>query len=810
MFIFFIKELVIYDMCYFYKINFIFKYKQVLLLSQKMSFDTSCLIHKNMDLRIHQVDFIQEFFNSDQHGMAAIHPTGSGKTFLSIALAECYLSMYPANTVIFCAPKTLKNNISKEIEKIGGVKDITKYRFFTIDGFYRGYIKHEMFIQGDKPDNEDVESDEEEEIIGEGAFSTKNTLFIIDEAHNLKTEIKINSDKGKKAYAYIRAASEADRVFITTATPLVNYTSDVSNLISMLSYNPKKEFYSKKQFEKVLEDHTKAKEVLGGKFGFHTLTKSDLEEYPTVGYENVYLKMPQALYKYYKAQELYLSDAKTDDIENDFFEGNLSAFYTGVRMAANLTPEELEGALAKSNWIKQFVKSHIDVHGKLSKKFIIYSQYVKYGVLLIEKELNDIGIECGLVIGTASEKQRDEMVARYNNGGLQVLILSKCGREGIDTKGTDYVIINENGWNISNENQVVGRARRRGSHKDFTNKHVQVLRLLMVKPSEFEYGPDKIVSLEGKYNHLDELKSIDLLLMSLSNKKVKILDNVFNMIKSYNTAIKADREFLKSQGDNAVSELTRILFTENNYRPLIISRIGTEGIHNSILLIGKKQQVYLQLPLAIFNTHPTTVHFNKQSDSDVFFFTSEWVDGNYKIYLTIDLGKVDELYMNSIISIIEKVIDNGTIPSRSIKYFEQIYKKLGVYMNVKNKDTHRSFIKGFATIATLQRNVEIKISLLFRALSHGCMSFGQWDYHIINGELYLRSNFDINDNNRKLFHILHKDNLHTFEVNNNESVGAIFNNFFERRQDSKIYFNGDYIPNNTPVNIFKNDSIFTV
>ena len=760
-------------------------------------------------LRPHQEAFKKRFFESDQHGMVAVHPTGSGKTILSIAIAEEYLLRNPANTVIAIVPKSLIKNFDKEITKLGGVRDITKYRFFTTDGFYYGYTKNELVID-DPDEDEDVEDDdldktdivrkgvfidrldlhgmENDPVIVNGAFSTKNSLMIVDEGHNLRTLINVAKKKGKKSMAFILAASEADKVLITTATPLVNYPTDIANLVSMCTYDNKGAYYTKKEFENILNDRTRAMKLLGGKFDFHELTEADMKEYPTSSYENVYMKMPDALYAHYKAQEQYLAKVKEEDIENDFFNGDLSCFYTGVRQASNLTPEELEGTLVKSTWIKDFVKGFIveyDDNGvtktKLSHKFIISSQYIPYGIMLILEALTSIGVECGLVIGTATEKQRDEAVKRYNEGSIQVLLISKSGREGLDTKGTDYVIIFENGWNVSTEDQIAGRAIRRGSHADFERKHVTVLRLLMVKPNEYEYGSDEIVKLAGKYNHVNELKSIDLLLMSLSHKKTALITNTFNKIKAYNTEVSTSLEFVQGQAKTMAEILNKYIITEYKHAPFIRNRNQTEGLQNEIMFMGESTRMMLQIPLITFPTDLCSVQFpSDPSNQAAYTFFGKWINGLYTVYLNINMGKRSDMYFDDMTNILTEIVYNkqpmdnkNVIVVSTLKILETTYKKIGAH--IKDKDNRTIFIKSIAKLGiAIKNNKPLLVSALvntFKVDLNVSYTLGWWKSSVVNGVVHITANPEPNQLAIKTFHLLIDDNnLVRFDLNSNENI----------------------------------------
>lgn len=796
-------------------------------------------------LKPHQENFVNEFFDSVHHGLVAVHPTGSGKTILSIAVAERYLSENPSNTVVVVVPKTLIFNYHKEIDKFG-VNDFTKYRFFTTDGFYFGYKKNCMIVDDDVKDEDDEEDEtdlffekmfdlEEEERkfiermgrnlpVNPSSFNTTNSLLIVDEGHNLRTSIDLSKGKGKRPFVFIQAAGKADKVMILTATPLINYPSDIANLVSMVTQNNDGRYYSSKEFTSLLEDRELSKVALGGKFHFHTLSPEDLKEYPSVKYKNVYMKMPDALYNYYKAQEGYLGGEK--DLENDFFKMNLSKFYTGIRQASNLTPEELEGLLVKSDWIRDYVESTLDHNRVPQRKFVIYSQYIKYGIELVQDQLDKLGVKYGMVIGTTTPNQRRESVMDYNGNKVKILLISKSGREGIDLEGTDDIIIMENGWNVPNENQIVGRGVRRGSHAKYPNKLVTVHRLLMVKPSEYEYGSDKIIEIKGNYNHLGELKSADLLLMSLSIWKKALIENTFDTIKAYNTAVKEDQDYLLTQGDNAARIMNKYLISEVKKKIIVVNRIPTEGIVDEIMMRCKGNAFVIRLPLTRLKSSQHSVKFNKGYESGL-FFENEWQEGYLTIYLCVNMGMVNDVYFDNIQKKLKNVLldnkpnqSNVLLPAL-LQDLERHYRKSGVYINITEK---KKFIKQLAKLGIAIKNGKsltiMETVRMFLTEANCFVNFYWWNAKIVTHNnmnvIVLSSNHEPEGLTEKMLYVIPDSSkepytLIPFTLNCNESVYDIFKYLEKSPGDiPMLYINNiPYFPN-VSVSEVPYNGIFTI
>ena len=778
-------------------------------------------------LRPHQQEFIDEFFENKHHGLIAVHPTGSGKTLLALTLAERYLVENPADTVILVAPKTLIFNYQKEMVKMGGVRDISRYRMFTTDGFYFGYSKNEMkntLFETNKEEDDDEDDDLEESVIPKikqailddstlnpeerefllalnsdlpvtsMAYSSKDSLLVIDEGHNLRTEINLEKGKGKRPFVYIDAANKANRVVILTATPLINYPSDVANLISMVTRGNNGQFMSKKDFEEMMynRDEKYKQNYFGGKFNFHTLSPEDLAEYPTVTKENVYIKMPDALYEIYKVQEAYLYKESAEEIENDFFEGNLSYFYTGIRQASNLSPEELEGIRTKSNWIKEFIRRQLDTTGQPTQKTVIYSQYIKYGLEIIQEGLDSLGVNYVVIAGKTSTKKRKEAVLSYNEGKIKILLISKSGREGIDLSWTDNIIIFEYGWNVPAERQIIGRGVRRGSHVGHPSKNVQVYRLLMVKPDEFEYGPDRILQIDGKYNHKRQYKSSDLLLMSLAIWKESEIENTFNMIKAYNEAVKKSIEFLQEQGQKGCQVLNQYVMACNWEGPIIFNRTPSKGLIDAVMFNLPPQTLTVyRIPLITVQVTSQCPNMSNivERKTNV-YFESVLGQGYLTIYLSfrrvaemVKFGSIHAWLSKTVLAYNIRPDQTNQVSIHLIDVLEEMMKKVNIYVVKEDK---LRFMKILAKLAIRKKNFTMNLPPTYWTIlsdlspeQGSFVTLSGWSSDVVALEqsyfVQVTAQADSMRTAIRPIHVYTENNeLLSFRVNPNEQIGNIF------------------------------------
>ena len=75
-----------------------------------------------------------------------------------------------------------------------------------------------------------------------------------------------------------------------------------------------------------------------------------------------------------------------------------------------------------------------------------------------------------------------------------VLLISKSGSEGLDLKGTNYIIIMEPQWNENSIEQIIGRGVRYKSHEGLpkSKQLVTVYKLYAIKPQEYKELDSKL------------------------------------------------------------------------------------------------------------------------------------------------------------------------------------------------------------------------------------------------------------------------------------------------------------------------------
>jgi SNF2 family DNA or RNA helicase len=415
----------------------------------------SCISNSKVPLRPYQQKVVEHMQTHD--GAIVVHSTGAGKTLTSVTIAMCFLEQNPESQVIVVTPKSLIENFYNNLVAYGGKKDDTRIKVMNYETFMKLFRKKEI--------------------------NCKNSLLIVDEAHNLKQIPTIA--KGIRAAILTLCGTQADKRVLLTATPLVNDKKDSYNLIAIA----KGEFLThefKKKLQGVIDDKislTKVKEDFGDLFHFYS--PNDLDQklnYPERRNKPVFIPMDAAYYEKYKAIEdenlFKLTPTFVKKLRNI---NDVWSFYMGLRMASNSLDNENS---PKIKYILDYVKNNP------TSKILIYSFFLGSGIQILASELKKRGIDFGIVSGkVTSAAKRQEIVNDFNSGKKRILFISEAGGEGLDLKGTNAVILLEPTWNESQSKQIIGRAIRYGSHKHLPEdqRFVDVIELFLVKPVEMKY-----------------------------------------------------------------------------------------------------------------------------------------------------------------------------------------------------------------------------------------------------------------------------------------------------------------------------------
>jgi superfamily II DNA or RNA helicase len=430
----------------------------------------SFTIGGGVKLKPHQQKAVD--FMDNNYGLILYHSTGSGKTITSL------VAMYKFNKpIIIIGPKSARKAFEDEISRLGYDKSrLTMYSFTK--------AKNEMYHNLDM---------------------MKGKCVIVDEAHHLRTPTRDNTFlTGILSLSY--------KIMLLTATPIINYPNDLSNLVNIVKNEdvlPTDRyqfdfFYFDEQNMEVNNEHMLRNKLSNcvSYYKIATDRAGNDENYPK--HKTVTVKVPMSKkqlkeYANYVKKFIYDDNVPMNvdllDINFEYLQkSKKNAFLSATRQLSNT----IDGSVKSPKMIKIF---------KAIKKgnypAVIYSNYLKNGVLPIAKKLHEYNISYKLITGETSLESIQKIVNDYNNGKYKVLILSSAGSESLDLKNTREIHIMEPHWNEAKIDQVIGRAIRYKSHSSLpkNERFVKIYRWISVFPE-----PIKNISADEYLTMISERK----------------------------------------------------------------------------------------------------------------------------------------------------------------------------------------------------------------------------------------------------------------------------------------------------------------
>lgn len=428
-------------------------------------------------LEKHQKDLIKQFVYSNLRGVVAFHGVGSGKTLTAVVASYLYLKMYPNNKVIVISPSALLFNFINGMIQYGLDIGDSRFSYYTYDKYIR------------KPQ------------------LAKDSLLIIDEAHNFRTEIithqneneetgdlEIDITSNKRGYKIMEYGSKnAHKVLLLTGTAFVNSLYDIENLLSMVDNRPP---VKREDFEKVITNADNIQDYFNYKISYYKTSPTSIY-FPKMNEAHKQI-IPIYMTDEEEAQYSEIKQMGKPDAEST----KPNMFYNAELYANNMIGE---GDNPKIKWVIDKIKS------EPNKKFIVYSTLYSSGIKLILNDLDKAGIKYTTITGKQSSSSKeenkkyfngynfgnpdffnmvdvDEKSKKYINDKYRILVITKAGAEGVDTINCQNVILLNSLWNDATSEQIIARAIRFKSHFGLpeNQRFVNVYRLLLAKKSNKE------------------------------------------------------------------------------------------------------------------------------------------------------------------------------------------------------------------------------------------------------------------------------------------------------------------------------------
>lgn len=471
----------------------------------------NCLERSEKGLRKYQENVVR--FLNDNNRLLVYHKMGTGKTLTAVTVSQCYLDANPDKKVIVVTPASLLDNFKKAMKEYKYIKKKENYEFYSIQAATN--------------------------LLKEKKLNCENSMVIIDEAHNYRSQIKTNKEgelvKGINIYWGYRCFLRAEKLVLLTGTPIYNRPVDLTVYKVLLNYD--KEKCKKKEKKKIVDvvDFYKRKSLnsLRCKLSVHDFEKNDadfprrIEIFKTIAmkekYEKEYLKILRL-----ETDALKAVFPKWTEVNENQFENLMRRATQNIDNDLNLNKKLFKAI----DYIQRIDTLNKSLKNEDKYKMVIYSQFRDHGIFLIKDQIPSISHQ--MISGTTKKSDRQKIIDLYNEGRIQILFITKAGGEGLDLKGTDIVMILEPTWNENNSEQIIARAIRYKSHENRLpeRRQVKIIHLIHTttedRTEETKTFVDKIVDDTTKkipsLNNLKQIQSCDLLLSTFQKTKQKVLN----------------------------------------------------------------------------------------------------------------------------------------------------------------------------------------------------------------------------------------------------------------------------------------------
>ena len=462
-----------------------------------------CLISPVENIKLNDAQLRAAKFLLKNRGLITAYGTGTGKTLTAVAVINCFLKNNNKGKIIFISPLSLKANLVKELKK------------FNLDA-RKEPLKSRLELHSFSSFQKKMEST--------NPINCYESLFIVDEAHTLRTPIDLKPSSenldfkaGWIAFDALGCAARAKKVLLLTATPVYNSPTDILNLLAMVDG---KEFpISYELLKKKKEDYFRSNEfknMVKCRISFYSIENSN--DYPRKEEYIKELYMDSDYYKKYVDLELEVFNDKYLESFGD--PEKYAVFFHAFRRAVNDIDDNLKSP--KVEWLTE----ELEKESKLGNKSVVFSNWINSGIGLIIRKIKEKNIKFGFISGDVDEKTREVIKLAYNDNKISVLFISSAGGEGLDLTETSNVYIMESNWNVNRELQVIGRAVRYKSHANLPPEKqvVKIYRLILKKPKETNDEKESIDETLYGYSHKSKQPLLDVVTDSMKTVAIESQD----------------------------------------------------------------------------------------------------------------------------------------------------------------------------------------------------------------------------------------------------------------------------------------------
>ena len=488
------------------------------------------------------------------------HETGTGKSGVAFGITEeLHKSTIFKRAYIFAGGQDLLNSLMKQlvfafsirydVKQTSELREIKK----KISDFY-SFRTSETFAK-------ELEKVPDEFIINQYS----NSIFIIDEVHNLKSNIitlqnnEVNEERIYKQFHRLFHLTKNRKILLMTGTPIRNEVSEIANIMNLIlpldEQLPTGNIFMEKYVSNDnIVDERKLKEYFKGRISFLLSSKVNINR---IYMGDFISKMNIEQFKLFHTK---MKDIQATSYKEAYSKDTIgqSSFYLNSRQASLFVfPDGTWGQEGFDSYSKKGIIND-DFKKKVSKLNILENMSSKYSFIIndiLENERKNIYIYNPIVNGsginlftqiletygfqrlrgnprqkakryialTSETSQSDSLLRYYNSNDnrygeyCQVIIGSIKISEGFTFKNIQIIHICSPHWNYTETQQAIARGIRFRSHEALIRDGVI--------PTVIIYQHAAIISEKNISN------SVDVVMMEISQSKDFLIRKMDRVIK---------------------------------------------------------------------------------------------------------------------------------------------------------------------------------------------------------------------------------------------------------------------------------------
>lgn len=542
-------------------------------------------------------------FLQHYNSLLMFHGLGTGKTRTSIYAAELIKETTNIKYIVVLAGKSIQENYKQTLSRVYNEKNIDKDMIKQYYNIY-GYLEFINRIQK-------LSEDEINKIYS-------NTLFIIDEIHNIRQD----KDDNKKIYPkliQLLSIIHDSKLLVMSGTPMFDKPNEIISIINLLRTNDKRTILNSTHFFDNQGNLFNNDEFMEYCNGYVSFVKGENPETFPIKIEMGEL-LPNSKYTLVipsKLSALQINELNHIKENNELKKKDttkvFSTQYSNIVYPNNDFSSVIEsfnhnmfGYKIKDfnffanieNYAPKFINIYQNIIENPNGIHFIYSNYIQHGIipltlyLLQQNNFNWIHsnsqFKIAVLLGETTMNVRNQIINTLNsnenqNGNLlNILIGSSVTREGLDFRGIRYIHILEPYWDFSLLNQVIGRGIRYCSHSHLPieERNVMVFRYVNLYDTN-DTSPDQELYITSE-NKQEKIKKVERLL-----KEIAVDCHINNDINNFGIDNTPECDFMQCK-INCKSSIENLSVNTDTYNYIL-----TNDKENSQILINLLQNSFI-------------------------------------------------------------------------------------------------------------------------------------------------------------------------------------------------------------------------